>query len=54
MSCQIEKNVLTYLQTTRFRRHSIRHRIVFLSCFIAVELLLMPLTALSGQTAIFL
>jgi len=54
MSCQIEKNVLTYLQTTRFRRYSIRHRIAFLSCFIPVKLLLMPLMALSGQTAIFL
>ena len=56
MSCQIEKNVLAYLQTTRFRRYSIRHRIVFLSCLIPVELLLMPLMTLmtlSGQSAIF-
>jgi hypothetical protein len=53
MSCQIEKNVLTYLQATRFRRYSIR-RIVFLSYLIPVELVLMPLMTLSGQSAIFL
>jgi hypothetical protein len=54
MSSQIEKNVLTYLQATRFRRYSIRHRIVFLSCLISMELVLMPLTTLSGQSATFL